>query len=186
VGQVTGIQEATLSQQRELLKCTRHRGQMAESIYYTAQVCENGHVINTEIENFPGVEQTFCTTCGKQTLTACPKCKNPIRGINRYTMTVDYHQAPAYCPDCGSAFPWTVSAIEAANELAVQTKMDEMDRTELPELIEDLVRQTPRTPVAAIRLNGLLQRAGPYAAEGFKQILMAVVTEGAKKLIWPS
>jgi hypothetical protein len=161
---------------------------MSESIYYTAQICENGHVINPEIDNWPGEwpgKAAFCSICGAKTLTACPNsnCNRPIRGRSLYS-SINY-SAPSYCPHCGSPFPWTVSAIKGANELAVQIKMDEMDRTELPNLIENLVRQTPRTPVAAARLSGLLQKVSPLAAEGFKQILIGVVTEGAKKMLWP-
>jgi hypothetical protein len=153
-------------------------------VYYNALICENGHVVSPWIDDHPGLETTFCSICGTKTLRTCPKCGQPIRGIDRYTMT-DYIR-PAYCSDCGLAFPWTVSAIEAVKELAARTEMEVMDRTELPDLIESLVRQTPRTPVAALRMKGLLDKVGPLAAEGFKQILIGVVTEGAKKMVWPS
>lgn len=156
-----------------------------KSVYYNAQICENGHVVNAWIDNYPGLEQAFCSICGSKTLRTCPKCGQPIRGIDRYAMSPDYSR-PAYCPDCGSALPWTVSAIEAVKELAARTEMEAMDRTELPDLIENLVRQTPRTPLAALRMKGLLDKVGPLAAEGFKQILIGVVTEGAKRMVWPS
>jgi hypothetical protein len=105
--------------------------------------------------------------------------------LNRYEIPDVLFTLAAYCGDCGATFPWTSRAIEASKELAIVLNIQENDRNELPELIENLVRQTPRTSVAAIKLRALLQKTGPLAMEGFKQILIGVVTEGAKKLVWP-
>jgi hypothetical protein len=73
----------------------------------------------------------------------------------------------------------------AARDFAIAMELSEMDRTELPALIEGLVKDTPQTTVAAARLKGLLKRVGPQVADGFRTILIDVITEGAKKMIWP-
>jgi len=39
--------------------------------------------------------------------------------------------------------------------------------------------------VAAIRLKKLFAKAGKGVAEGFKNILVDIVSEAAKKMIWP-
>jgi len=96
------------------------------------------------------------------------------------------YSRPAYCNNCGRAFPWTTAAVAATKELAIEADLSEMDRNELPDIIENLVRETPRSSVAAARMRRILEKAKPWASEGFKTILIEVVTEGAKKMIWPT
>ena len=68
--------------------------------------------------------------------------------------------APAYCDHCGNAFPWTEGRLRAARQLAQEFEnISDEDRETLDESIDDLVKDTPMTPVAA---------------------------ETAKKLLWPT
>ena len=153
--------------------------------FWIAQVCGNGHVISPQIDNYPGASEKYCSTCGTETISACQSCKAPLRGRSRYHNMGDLWTRPTFCVECGVAFPWTTNAISAARELAVAENVAEMDRTVLPEIIENLLRDTAQTPVAATRLKNLLAKVSPVAGEGFKQILISVVTESAKRLIWP-
>jgi hypothetical protein len=50
--------------------------------------------------------------------------------------------------------------------------------------LDDLVADTPRTALAATRFKKLVARVGPVVADGFKQILIDVVSESAKKMMW--
>jgi hypothetical protein len=75
-------------------------------------------------------------------------------------------------------------ALDAANEYAIEVKL-EIERKEFAEIIENLVRDTSKTSISASRLKALLEKAGPYAAEGFRKILSDVMVEGAKRMIWP-
>ena len=114
------------------------------------------------------------------------ECGEPIRG--RYwrssSQTPPYFR-PAYCTNCGKPFPWTQAAIQAAVDFSREVELSEMDRIELPQLIENLVRDTPGTTVAATRLKRAFEGAGTAAVAGFKTILTEVVSEAAKKILWP-
>lgn len=51
--------------------------------------------------------------------------------------------------------------------------------------LDDLVRDTPATPLAVSRLKKLLARVGTEAAGMLKSVLVDVLTEATKKAIWP-
>ena len=53
------------------------------------------------------------------------------------------------------------------------------------ESLDDLVRDTPGTTVAATRFKRIATKAGGGAASAFKEILFSVVSETAKKILWP-
>ena len=153
--------------------------------YYTAEICENGHVTTPYIEQAPDKRQRFCSKCGARTVVNCAKCQQPLRGLGGYQQESMYVR-PAYCSDCGAIHPWTGASIKAAQDLALQADLEEMDRTQLPQIIEDLVRDTPRRSVAAAQLRRILEKAKPWVNEGFRGILVDVIAEGARKMIWPS
>jgi hypothetical protein len=91
---------------------------------------------------------------------------------------------PAYCPNCGAAFPWTASAVEAANKLARRV-FDEADRNEFADVVENLVKDSPSTHVAIVQFKDLMEKVKPTAVEAFKKLLETVVTEGTKKILFP-
>jgi len=94
---------------------------------------------------------------------------------------------PSFCPECGKPYPWTEAKLKAAQELS-----DELDNLSLEERsllkksLDDIVRDTPETTVAATRFKRLVAKAGQVAADGLKDILVDIASETAKKLIWPS
>ncbi len=149
---------------------------------YTAQICENGHVVTSMVENFPGSLEIFCSRCGVKTLTACSSCRKPLRGHGRYNG--DGFSRPAHCADCGSPHPWTSGALAAAKEFA-GVELAEQDQRELADVIENLVSNTPRTGIAATKMKRLLDKAQPIVVEGFRKILVDVVSETVRKSIWP-
>jgi hypothetical protein len=162
--------------------------------FWVAQICETGHIVSPKIENYPGAEETYCSKCGSRTLKECPNCNAAIRGASRYRQTVPATGAlagagpeytrPAFCSDCSKPYPWTEAAIAAANELA-QMELQKADLDGLANIIENLVRDTPQTAVAATRFRLLMAKVKPPVAEAFKAILINVVTEAAKRLIYP-
>src|SRR5256885_2603610 len=87
--------------------------------YDTAQICLNGHVINRSAEDMPQYRQNHCSKCGAETLMSCPACSEKIRG-NLLGAMPSLHEepAPAFCHNCGKAYPWIQQALEAARELA--------------------------------------------------------------------
>jgi len=96
------------------------------------------------------------------------------------------YEVPAHCHSCGKPYPWTAARIEAAKELS-----DELDaltpeeKQQLRNSIDDLVVDTPRTTMAATRFKKLASKAGKGAVEAFKSVLVGVLSEAAKKILFP-
>lgn len=160
---------------------------MSDSHYDTAQICINGHVINTTAESSPQSNQKYCTECGAQTITVCPHCNTSIRGhyhVEGVIFLFEYKK-PAYCYNCGQAFPWTESSLQAATELADELEsLSQKEKEQLKNSFSDLVRNTPKTVVAETRFKKIMKKAGGDACEGMKAILIDVVSETVKKSIF--
>ena len=94
---------------------------------------------------------------------------------------------PSFCPDCGEPYPWTEAKLKAAQELTdLNEDLSPEEREILKKSFDDIIRDTPKTPVAATRFKRLIAKAGPVVAEGFRKILVDIASETAKKIIWPS
>ncbi len=63
---------------------------MSEGRYDTAQICMNGHIINSMSKSHPEHNKEFCDKCGARTITKCPHCNTPIRG--------HYHEPLGFFP----------------------------------------------------------------------------------------
>lgn len=156
--------------------------------YDTAQICLNGHIANARWITRPRHNQDFCMKCGEKTITKCVNCAAPIRGYYHVpgVFGPDPRVAPAYCHNCGKPYPWTEAALMAARDLS--DDLDELsneDKGKLKGTLDDLVKDSPQTAVAAERFKRLLAKAGKSAPEAFRQILVDVVSETAKKIIFP-
>ena len=154
-----------------------------------AQICLNGHVINDSTIQSPQFNQDFCDRCGQPTITQCRQCNKPIQGEYHSpgVYVVASMSAPAFCLHCGAAHPWTKAKLKAAHELALELdNLNEAEKEMLSRSFDDLVRDTPSTPVAATRFKKLAVKAGKEGAGALKDILVDIVSETAKKLIWPS
>lgn len=159
-------------------------GAMREG-YDVAEVCLNGHVITEMAASYPAHRKPFCPDCGAATVTACPSCQAAIQGY--------YHvpgvfggfrekKAPAFCHNCGDPYPWTSVRIEAAKEMALEAEdLDEDERKLLAASIDDIVRDTPRTQLAAGRVKRLVAKMGQGAAGAMRDIAVAIGTEAPKK-----
>jgi hypothetical protein len=154
--------------------------------YCTAQICQNGHVIVTGMETSPDLKADYCKDCGAGTTTKCPACGTPIRGrydVEGFIGLTEY-TAPSFCHACGAAYPWTAAKLEAARELA-----DELDgltadeRESLKGTLDDLVKDTPRTQIASTRFKRLMSKVGQSGASAMRDIIVDVLSEGAKKMI---
>ena len=121
----------------------------------------------------------------KPTITKCPECCVPIRGAYREGFSTNY-TTPRYCIDCGKSFPWTEFKLQAAH--ALTQELDSLNKVEkeiLEKSIDDLVRDTPSAPVAATRSKKILAKVGQGAASAFREILIDITSESAKKILWP-
>jgi len=150
--------------------------------YFPAFICENGHEIST---NSNACLDKFCTECGAPVISKCPSCGKTIRGISNgdYGFLCVYH-VPAYCPDCGQPYPWTKTAIQATIDmLAEDEDYPEQDRERLVEVIPDIISETPKTKLAAVRVKKALNSLGSFAAEGLRSFLIDFGCEFVKSQI---
>jgi hypothetical protein len=160
---------------------------LRRSWFDTAQICINGHIVNQQVLSVPDLNQRFCDHCGAATITACPICRTPVRGYCAVPGIVPPSDgtAPSYCPGCGSPYPWTEQRILEAQELADELDQLSLDERELlKKSIDDLLADGPRTQLASLRFKTLVAKAGADAAASFKEILVSVVSEAVRRVIW--
>jgi len=147
------------------------------------QLCRNGHPTNYDSAKHPENNKNFCPTCGEATLLGCPDCGAPIDDISGSSLSF---RAANYCKNCGHSLPWTESALKAARELAqAQRNLSEAERDDLTASIGDLVKDTPTATLAARKTRAILDKAGPAVASMFRDILVDLVSETAKKILFP-
>lgn len=162
----------------------------------TAQICLNGHIVNTESDSRPEFNERFCSRCGASVITACPNCGTSIIGTYRHPdvfhtdrfpelVSVPITKSPRFCSNCGKPYPWTESAVEAAKELARELdNLTEEEKGTLERSIDEIVRDTPQATVATNRFKRLVSKAGKGASELFRSLLANVVSETIKRSIW--
>ncbi|MGE6365185.1 DUF2321 domain-containing protein [Bacillus paramycoides] len=164
---------------------------MIKDGYDVAQICKNGHIVTISYASNPNHSQDYCDKCGEETLTACIKCDASIRGKYRVAGVTDLRKVepklPRFCYKCGTAYPWTERALVAAKELAAEVEGLEPEELEkLNGSIDDLVKEGPQVIVATTRFKKLLKKAGdPAVTSALRDILVDVISESAKKAIWP-
>jgi hypothetical protein len=155
-----------------------------EDWYDTAQICTNGHVINEQLVSSPHINKKFCDKCGAPTITTCQYCNATIKGAYHTRTTTSSYARKSFCPDCGKPYLWTEAKLKAAKELADElNKLSLEEREMLKKSIDDIIRDTPQTPVAATRVKKLIVKAGKPAAEAFRKLFIDVASETAKKII---
>jgi hypothetical protein len=117
----------------------------------------------------------FCSECGAKSVGECEKCHSSI------VIRQLFSDRPAYCSVCGTPFPWTVTAINAAKEFTDELDLSEAEKVKLKETFTDLTADTPRTEVAAHLFKKFIQKIGPAAGDVLTKIMVNVATEAAKK-----
>jgi len=148
----------------------------------TAQYCRNGHMTNYAPLEHPENNRNFCSECGEPTLLNCPNCQVSIEDLG-YMLP----KAPKYCRNCGQPFPWTEMALAAAHEfIQSQEQLSEEDRATLDSSIEILAKDTPLTTVRANKVKTILNKAGTGVASMFRDIVVDIMSETAKKIIFPN
>ena len=159
---------------------------MTDGWYDIAQICTSGHVINSCFVSTPHINRNFCERCGAPTIINCPYCSATIRGSYRTRSSTSSFTRPSYCPDCGKAYPWIEARLKAAQELSDEVdNLSPEERSLLKKSLDDIVRDTPQTTVAANRFKRLVAKAGKPVADAFRDILVDILSEAAKKIIWP-
>jgi hypothetical protein len=157
--------------------------------YDIAQICASGHLANDSWLTHPENNQDFCIECGERTIVRCRDCNWFIRGDRLDTGFATYHPGftvPRRCIRCGSAFPWTAERINTAKELAdLSEKLSKKEIEDMKKSIDDIVRDTPRTEVAATKFKLLIAKAGPEVAKGITKAIADLIVDAAKRIISP-
>jgi hypothetical protein len=157
--------------------------------YDAAQVCVNGHLITTFFHTQPEHNKRFCDECGSATTYACSKCSAEIRGHYYQPGVMDLTipgPPPSFCHNCGNPYPWTEQRLTAARAIAEDAELlDEKEKEVLKESVDELVRNKPGAPGAAVKYKKLATKAGRQVAEALRSILVDVVSEAIKKQMWP-
>jgi hypothetical protein len=163
-----------------------------DSWYDIAQICLNGHTVNSMARSNVVANQKFCDTCGAATIITCQACGRSIRGyyhdfgFRLGRVEFDDYVVPSFCHTCGKSYPWIQAKLGAAQELADELDgLSQDEKDVLKKSLDDIIKDTPRTELASLRFKKLAGKASREGAEGLKNILIGVATEAAKKLIWP-
>ena len=161
---------------------------MRDDSYDVAQICLNGHVINASAKEYPQFNNKFCDKCGAATITNCLNCNSEIQGEYHAegVISISHYTAPTFCPNCGKPYPWTEARTQAAHELAQELEnISDGDKEILTQSINEIVKDSPKTTLAATRFKKILSKTSIPIINAFKDILIDIVSETAKKFLWP-
>ena len=153
--------------------------------YRKAEICLKRHITTEDLEHSGELASPYCPKCGAETIRECPSCEESIRGYYISQGAYSPYEIPAYCHSCGKAYPWTQTALNSARELVEE--LDELNREEKDKLngsIEELIQDSPKAQVAAVRFKKLMKKVGQSGADAIHGILVNVVTEAIKNLIF--
>lgn len=161
-------------------------------VWDVALACRNGHLLNDRSRGDPSRNAPWCPTCGSETIAACPGCREPIPGFfydghasfdpSEPPGGIPLAQIPQYCHACGRPFPWTERAMSAARSLIRELAgLDPYERDQLRRSIDDIIRETPRTPVAVLRIQATLGRIGGQTAQALRALLVSVANDAVKR-----
>ena len=156
--------------------------------YRVAEICANGHVSTDSADAYPEHREKFCAKCGEVTLTQCPTCKANIRG-DYYVEGViglgGHYKPPAFCHNCGGAFPWTEKKLQAAVDLVELTgNLSDEELSQFRDDLGNLTKDSPRIQVASVRLKKTMAKVGISIAGSVKEIIIDIISEAAKKAMW--
>ena len=159
---------------------------MEQKGYDVAQVCMNGHVTNDSTQHMPDHNQEYCDKCGKKTITSCTNCQTNIKGWywGGGISTKEFHP-PSYCHKCGNPFPWTETRIKTVIEYSQEFGgLNNIEASELGNAITDIISETPRTQLGASKFKTIMSKVGTESANAIREIIVDIVSETAKKIIW--
>lgn len=161
---------------------------MSNNWYDVAQICLNGHVINHSIKSNPQHSKKFCDKCGAATIITCPNCNSEING--KYyvedIISIRSYIIPAFCPNCGTPYPWTEAKIQIAHEYTQDLEnISDDEKKILVQSIDELVKNTPKATLAATKFNNIVSKLKKPIIDGFRDILVDILSETAKKMLWP-
>ena len=163
--------------------------------YEAALICLNGHLINIFSESQPEHNTDCCPQCGKAAISRCTSCGAPIRGCyhvrdeNGWLGAWDRcsekaYQTPPYCHHCGHPYPWTSNRLAVAAKLiASLPALPTAEKQALTNLLEDMLRETPQTVLAALKFSSVLQTLSPLLARALSEAILPYAVPSAQRLL---
>ena len=153
--------------------------------YDAMQVCLNGHQITDSAVSQPTSRQRFCENCGARTIDACQNCNSNIRGFHHMEGVVVIRSIPVprYCVGCGEAYPWQAAALENLTEVLKESGLSAQDLEKVNTTLPDVVRNTPKTESASLKLKGILKTLGKSGYDIAIKVVTDVASETAKKTL---
>jgi hypothetical protein len=88
---------------------------------------------------------------------------------------------PKYCAGCGQPYPWQTSAIENLKEVLRESELSPEELKEAEKALLDVVRDTPKTESASLKMKRLLGKAGKPVYEVAIKVISDIASETAKK-----
>lgn len=144
--------------------------------YDKAQICLNGHVMNSHIEEDPHNNKIFCTKCGERTITACTSCRNPIQGLP--FNTGGRYIPPAYCHYCGKPYSWTEKRIQVAIQAFVEfDNLDESEKETIEDDINNIAKDVPEAEMSAKRIKKIWNKYGNIAYNVIMELASKTMAE---------
>jgi|SRR3989339_99298 len=160
---------------------------MRDSWYDVAQICLNGHVVNSATKDRPAHNKKFCDRCGSQTFTTCSECNKDIQGkyhVAGVFSLSDSFSAPSFCSNCGKPYPWTLAKMQAAQDFSSELEnISDEEKKILAQSIDDIVKDSPKTSLAVAKFKRILSKAGGPIVTTFKDIVVEIASETAKKAL---
>lgn len=158
------------------------RSRVVQPDYWSAAVCERGHVEASAIELRDSPLPGHCVDCGAPVRTRCPYCSCRIRGRRNSLGLREFIPAP-FCEN-GHPFPWASdNAIRyhIENQLTEDT-LGDAERRGLQRKLEVLLDRdaAPRSRAQALRV---FQKVAPSAYSLSELALRAFVTDEISHLV---
>lgn len=156
--------------------------------YQTAQICNNGHVITSNISAREELSP-FCPKCGTQTITKCPHCQAFIRGEYEVPGVFCLRSTfitPSYCHACGNPYPWTEGVFNSISELLdLQDQLTMEEKEQFMSYLPIIFSETPQSEVTSLKLRILWNKLPSEIGALTKNILIEVISESIKKILFP-
>jgi len=97
----------------------------------------------------------------------------------------EYLPLPAFCENCGKAYPWTSLALEAAKNLIDSAnELDNIEKVYLANNLNNIISDNPNTELVANNIRSLLSKAGNEFTSAFRNITVNIISEIAKRAIF--
>lgn len=156
---------------------------------YYQKICLNGHQLTFfyESSTTPNPPE-YCESCGKQVIVTCLNCANPILGVSDddYYFYPETFPVPNYCKHCSKPYPWTELIFRNTEELVLlDDNLTDSNRDLINEAIPDLLVDTPKTKVAIAKFKKGFQTTSSIVKDSLRELLVDVLSETAKKAIFP-